>query len=356
MSGTIDKTLDSVISLLKEAHGNLIDVTPPFKITSSSAKELSSSYASLLLARDTFIKCVGKLKAKKSIREIIKSFDLTLNGLNSVLDEIQDNSVKKQTAKKLIAESQTEIRAISREINSQRPLIKNWKSSSEEAKASTFGTEGNLGKWMEKLRVAETQHEKKMIAKQEAEDKHDKEAVHVLQNTSVFKTERDSLKYKETPFEIFKFPVVPLTNPYLKPSVFKRLGFEVEEIRGYPVLMNQLIVALNTEYVDSRKNLRYEDIIKSKRVQRPYSYSKRPNSTKKEPYHPHPGHLKYMQDFILHVIQKHLSNKYVVVEYNVEVKSLQGWSFYWLMDYNAYHRLNKSGNVSIRIMRWEFPF
>lgn len=78
------------------------------------------------------------------------------------------------------------------------------------------------------------------------------EVVKVIQKTAEDAHKLESLKGKS--FVMSRVPVVAIAKSMLDANVLKRKGFKAEDIGGYPVVHNQLVIGINKAMLDLKKN------------------------------------------------------------------------------------------------------
>lgn len=78
------------------------------------------------------------------------------------------------------------------------------------------------------------------------------EVVKVIQKNAESETKLDSLKGKQ--FVISRVPVVAVAKTMLDVNVLKRRGFKADDIGGYPVIHNQLVIGINKTMIGLKKS------------------------------------------------------------------------------------------------------
>ncbi len=143
-------------------------------------------------------------------------------------------------------------------------------------------------------------------------------AKEIIQRTGNEARRLESLKDK--PMVISRVPVVPLTDPPLNTDVLSRMHVKTENLGGYPLLHNQLVIGINREALTKS----------GRKTEKPMEAVER----------------------YLKVLSKQMGRNIMPV--STEGVPGSGGVWYWLADEKTINALRKAGRDQLKIRSWGF--
>jgi hypothetical protein len=149
-------------------------------------------------------------------------------------------------------------------------------------------------------------------------DKLYERAREIIERTGSESRRLESLRDK--PMVISRIPIVPLTDPPLNPDQLNRLGVKTENLGGYPLIHNQLVIGINKTALAQ----------KGRKVEKPMEAVER----------------------YLKILSKQMGRNITTVS-NQGVPG-QGGVWYWLADERTINAFRKAGRDQLKIRSWGF--
>ena len=142
----------------------------------------------------------------------------------------------------------------------------------------------------------------------------------IIQRTGSEARRLESLKDK--PMVISRVPIVPLTDPPLNPDTLNRMHVKTENLGGYPLIHNQIVIGINREALAKS----------GRKAEKPMDAVER----------------------YLKVLSKQMGRTIMTV--STQGVPAQGGVWYWLADEKTINALRKAGRDQLKIRSWGFGF
>jgi len=125
---------------------------------------------------------------------------------------------------------------------------------------------------------------------------------------------------KDRPFVVVRVPIVPIADPFINSEKLKKMGVHVEDLAGYPLIHNQMVIGINREILEK----------KGRKVQKPIEAA----------------------DEILAMLRKQTGRKLVMVV--DKPNPAKGALWYWIAPQEFVNKLMQAAGNRLNIQRWGF--
>jgi len=171
---------------------------------------------------------------------------------------------------------------------------------------------------MLEIATARLEAAKNMSAATDLAEEAYKKAEKIIQQNANEAKRLESIERR--PFTVVRVPIVPISEPPISSAKLKTMGVKAEDLAGYPLIHNQMVIGINKEILEK----------KGRKMQKPAEAAEE----------------------ILQMLKKETGKKLVMV---VETANrAKGALWYWIAPQDEVNKLMKSAGGRLNIKRWGF--